>query len=66
VSAPQSRIYWVFGRKSRSEPYEQVGSVKATSDAIAYLYARTNYRERPWQDLCVVPREAFYAPALGE
>ena len=55
--------YWVFGRRGPSEPIEHVGMVKAASEEIAYVYARMNYRERPWRDLCVVPRDSFYKPA---
>ena len=57
------RIFCVFARRAPTDPFEQVGTVKASSDALAYVYARMNYTERAWRDLCVVPREAFYDPA---
>ena len=57
------QIFWVFARRAQADPFEQVGAVKAASAAIAYVYARMNYRERNWRDMRVVPREAFYEPA---
>ena len=56
-------VFWVFARRAHTDPFEQVGAVKAASEAIAYVYARMNYRERTWRDMCVVPRDAFYQPA---
>ncbi len=63
MSAPGRQVFWVFARRAPTDPFEQVGSVTATSEAIAYVYARTNYRERSWRDMRVVPRDAFYEPA---
>lgn len=60
------RIFWVFGRRGPAEPIEQVGVVKAASAEIAYVYARANYKERPWGDLCVAPRDGFYRPARSD
>jgi hypothetical protein len=57
------KLFWVFGRRGPTDPYEQVGVVKATSAPIAYVYAKMNYKERPWRDLSVVPRESFYRPS---
>ena len=56
-------IFWVFARRAPADPLEHVGAVKASSEAIACVYARMNYKERPWRDMCVVPRGAFYGPA---
>jgi len=61
VSGEGEHIFWVFGRRGQTDPFEQVGVVKAASEAIAYVYAYMNYTERPWRDLCVVPRDSFYA-----
>ncbi len=58
------RIFWVFGRRGPTDAMEQIGQVKAASEAIAYVYARANYRERAWRDLAVVPRDSFYRPGL--
>ncbi len=62
------QIFWVFGRREPGEALQQVGVVKAPSPALAYVYARMNYTERPWHDLCVVPKQAFFAlqAATGE
>jgi len=56
------RAFWVFARRGPADPFEQVGVVKASSAAIAYVYARMNYRERLWRDLCVAPKDSFYSP----
>jgi hypothetical protein len=57
------RTFLVFARRSAADPLEQIGVVKAPSDALAYVYALLNYTERQWRDLCVVPRHAVYAEA---
>ena len=64
MSGLSGRIFWVFARRAPTDPIEHVGTVKAASEAIAYVYARMNYTERNWRDMCVVPREAFYEPTL--
>lgn len=64
--AVDEQIFWVFGRRAQTDPYEHVGTVKAATEAIAYVYAHMNYDERPWLDLCVAPRGSFYgAPGSG-
>lgn len=63
MSALKKKVFWVFARRAQTDPFEQVGSVSATTEAIAYVYARINYRERAWRDMRVVPSEAFYEPA---
>jgi len=63
VTATSETIFWVFARRAQADPFEHVGAVKAASAAIAYVYARMNYRERNWRDMRVVPRDAFYEPA---
>ncbi len=62
MSRASEQRFWVFARRAQTDPFEQVGVVKATSEAIAYVYARMNYRERPWQDMCVTPQASFYGP----
>lgn len=59
------QVFWVFARRAQTDPFEQVGAVKAASAALAYVYARMNYRERNWRDMRVAPRDAFYEPAPG-
>lgn len=63
MTATSETIFWVFARRAQADPFEHVGAVKAASAAIAYVYARMNYRERNWRDMRVVPRDAFYEPA---
>ena len=60
MSEMAERLFWVFGRRAQTEPLEQVGVVKASGEAVAYVYALMNYNERPWRDLCVVARDSFY------
>ncbi len=60
MSGLSERIFWVFARRTQTDPFEHVGVVKATSEAIAYVYARMNYTERNWRDMCVAPQESFY------
>jgi 1,2-phenylacetyl-CoA epoxidase PaaB subunit len=59
--APQ--LFWVFARRTPTDPLEQIGVVKAETEALAYLYAKMNYTERPWRDLCVVPQTAVHGAA---
>lgn len=63
MSKPDKKVFWVFARRAQTDPFEQVGSVTATGEAIAYVYARINYRERSWRDMRVVARDAFYEPS---
>ena len=51
--------YWVFARREPGAPLAQVGVLRAESVALARLYARLNYTERVWVDLCVVPKAPF-------
>lgn len=63
MTALQKKVFWVFARRAPTDPIEQVGSVTAPTEAIAWVYAHINYRERAWRDMRVVAREAFYEPA---
>lgn len=53
------RLYEVFARKAREEPLAHVGTVNATSDDFARVYARTTYDEENWVEMVVVPRPAL-------
>ncbi len=61
MTDPSGRHFLVFARRVPTDPLEQIGVVKAETEALAYVYARMNYTERPWRDLCVVPRDAVFA-----
>lgn len=52
-------LYEVFARKSREDPLEHVGTVNATSDDFARVYARTTYDEENWVEMVVVRRSAL-------
>jgi len=52
-------LYEVFARKTRVDPLEHVGTVNATSDAFARVYARATYDEENWVEMVVVLRAAF-------
>ena len=52
-------LYEVFARKTRAEPLEHVGTVNATSDDFARVYARTTYDEENWVEMVVVLRDAL-------
>lgn len=49
-------LYEVFARKSREDPLEHVGTVNATSNDFARVYARTTYDEENWVEMVVVRR----------
>lgn len=55
----QERIYEVFGRKTHTEELKHVGSVNASDDDLAKVYAWTMYDEENWVEMCVVPRDAI-------
>jgi len=52
-------LYEVFARKTREEPLGHVGTVNATSDDFARVYARTTYDEENWVEMVVVLRGAL-------
>ena len=52
-------LYEVFARKARDEPLEHVGTVNATSDDFARVYARSTYDEENWVEMVVVLRAAL-------
>ncbi len=53
------QLYEVFARHKREDPLGHIGTVRATSDAFARVYARNTYDEENWAELVVVPREAI-------
>lgn len=55
---PYGRVYEVFARKSHDEELKHVGSVNATDDELARVYAWSKYDEESWVEMCVVPRTA--------
>jgi 1,2-phenylacetyl-CoA epoxidase PaaB subunit len=58
-------IYDVFARRSHEDELKHVGSVNATDDDLAKVYAWTLYDEESWVEMCVVPREAVI-PVLAQ
>ncbi|MFQ5653067.1 MAG: hypothetical protein ACE5IY_24320 [bacterium] len=54
----KEKIYEVFARKTHKEPLAHVGSLNASDDELAKVYAWTMYDEENWVEMCVVPREA--------
>jgi 1,2-phenylacetyl-CoA epoxidase PaaB subunit len=55
----QTEVYEVFARKAHDEELKHVGSVNATDDDLAKVYAWTLYDEERWIEMCVVPRSAI-------
>lgn len=53
-------LYYVFARSQPGDPVQHMGVVKAPSPSLAYLYAKMNYREKPWHHMMVVPKSACY------
>ena len=53
------QLYEVFARSAREEPLEHIGTVNATSDDFARVYARTTYDEENWIEMVVVERSAL-------
>ena len=52
-------LYEVFARKLRQDPLEHVGTVNATSDDFARVYARSTYDEENWAEMVVVLRSSL-------
>ena len=55
----KQQLYEVFARKTRAEPLAHVGTVHASSDELAKVYARTTYDEESWAEMVVVQRGAL-------
>ncbi len=53
------QIYEVFARKTHDDPLMHVGSLNATDDELAKVYAWTMYDEESWVEMCVVPRKVI-------
>lgn len=54
----RDKVYEVFARKSHQEPLMHVGSLNASDDELAKVYAWTMYDEENWVEMCVVPRDS--------
>ena len=54
----QEQVYEVFARKTHKETLQHVGSVNASDDELAKVYAWTMYDEENWVEMCVVPRKS--------
>lgn len=57
--------YLVFARPEKGQPLTQIGLVKAATPGLAFVYARQQYTERHWDELCVVPKRAVFSVAVG-
>jgi 1,2-phenylacetyl-CoA epoxidase PaaB subunit len=55
----KKRLYEVFARHKRADPLGHIGTVTATNDVFARVYARNTYDEENWAELVVVPRSAI-------
>jgi len=55
----KEQIYEVFARKSHEDSLMHVGSVNASDEDLAKVYAWTMYDEENWVEMCVVAREAI-------
>lgn len=53
------RLYEVFARHKREDPLGHIGTVGATSEVFARVYARNTYDEENWTELVLVPRDAI-------
>lgn len=56
-------VYLVLARAEKGQPLAQIGLVKAASPGLAFIYARQQYTERRWDELCVVPKRALFTVA---
>lgn len=52
-------LYEVFARKERKDPLSHIGTVRASSETFARVYARNTYDEENWVEMFVVPRGAM-------
>ncbi len=50
-------IYEVFARFRPEEPLRNIGTVVASDESLARMYALTLYNEWNWSRMIVVPRE---------
>ena len=53
------QLYEVFARHRREDPLGHIGTVAATSEVFARVYARNTYDEENWTELVLVPRRAI-------
>ncbi len=53
------QLYEVFARHKREDPLGHIGTVGATSEVFARVYARNTYDEENWAELVLVPRSAM-------
>lgn len=61
LSITDERIYEVFARKDRADPFQHIGSVTAPNPDLARVYAWQTYDEQKWFEMAVAPRDAFEA-----
>ncbi len=54
-----SELYEVFARKERKDPLGHIGTVRASSETFARVYARNTYDEENWVEMVIVPRPAI-------
>ena len=52
-------LFEVFARKERRDPLAHIGTVRATGEELARVYARSTYDEERWVEMIVVPRSAI-------
>lgn len=55
----KDQVYQVFARARRGDVMHEVGTVQATNDKLARVYAQTVFDEETFLDMFVVPRQAI-------
>ena len=58
--ANQSTEWEVFGRAKSTDSLAHIGVVKAEGARLAKARARMIYSEKPWVELCIVPRACVH------
>jgi hypothetical protein len=54
---PVRREYEVFTRIKRGDNLIHIGTVEASSDDLARIYANCIYNEENWVEMCVIQRQ---------
>lgn len=57
MSEQKNQLYEVFTRSQRGDYLQHIGTVEASSDAMAKVHAKLIYDEESWAAMCVVKRD---------
>ncbi|WP_054636973.1 hypothetical protein [Thalassobacillus sp. C254] len=63
---PHNEDYLLFTRIKRGDDLVEVGSLRATSDELAKLYAKQIYDEEDWVEMQVVKKSNLLPVILPE